>query len=165
MQQIDIIQWTARLALELIGQSGLGYSFDDLEEDSILHPYVSAAKQLSFVHLSTLYARILTDDHRSTANPSAIQNRIIMPTIVRLGTPQFRRFLVENSPSKTIKDLKALVDIFDNTSIEIFEAKKLAYKQGNEDLADQIEQGKDIISILSTSSFFPFKSSPDRKKN
>jgi len=52
-----------RLALEIIGQSGLGYSFDDLTEDTIPHPYVLAANQLAFVHLSNLYTRILTEGH------------------------------------------------------------------------------------------------------
>ena len=108
--------------------------------------------------MSTPYARILTDDNRSAANLSAIENRIIIPTIVRLGTPKFRRFLVESSPLKTIKDIKAFVDIFHNTSVEIYEAKKHAYKQGNKELAAQIEQGRDIISILSTPIFPPSSS-------
>lgn len=130
-EEIDIIHWTTRLALELIGQSGLGYSFDDLEEDSILHPYVLASKKLT-----------------STVTPSAIRTKIILPIILRLGTPHFRRFLVENSPLKSIRDVKALVDIFHNTSVEIYEAKKHAFQQGNEELAAQIEEGKDVISIL-----------------
>ena len=133
----------------------MGYSFDDLEEDSTLHPYVLAAKQLTFAHLSTLYARTLTEDHRSSVAPTAIQYKIIMPTIVRLGTPRFRRFLVENSPLKAVKDMKALVDIFHNTSVEIYETKKHAFQQGDEELSAQIGQGKDIISVLSTSISFP----------
>ena len=137
----------------------MGYSFDDLEEDSVVHPYVLAVKQLTFVYSSTLYARILTEDHRSAVIPSAIQYKIIMPTIARLGTPQFRRFLVENSPLKSVKDLKAVIDVFHNTSVEIYEAKKHAFQLGNEDLAAQIGKGKDIISILSTPiSFLQVKS-------
>ena len=137
----------------------MGYSFDDLEEDSILHPYVMAVKQLTFVHLSTLYARILTEDHRSAVTPSAIEYKIIMPAIARLGTPQFRRFLVENSPMKSVKDLKEVIEVFHNTSVEIYEAKKHALQQGNEELAAQIGKGKDIISILSTPiSFLQVKS-------
>lgn len=110
-----------------------------------------ASKQLTFVHLSTLYTRILTEDHRLTVDPTAIQQQIILPTIIRLGTPHFRRFLVENSPLKLIKDMKAIIDIFHNTSVEIYEAKKRAFQQGNEELAAQIGQGKDIISVLSIS--------------
>lgn len=51
--------------------------------------------------------------------------------------------------------MKALVDIFHNTSVEIYEAKKHAFQQGNEELAAQIEEGKDVISILSTPIYFP----------
>ena len=50
--------------------------------------------------------------------------------------------------------MKALIDIFHNTSVEIYEAKKHAFQQGNE-LAAQIGQGKDIITILSTQISFP----------
>ena len=54
-----------------------------------------------------------------------------------------------------IKDSKAFIDIFHNTSVEIFEAKKHAFQQGNEELTARIGQGKDIISILSTSISLP----------
>ena len=42
--QIDVTHWMARTALELIGQSGLGYTFDALTENAPEHPYVKAAK-------------------------------------------------------------------------------------------------------------------------
>ena len=32
-QDVDILRWVSRAALELIGQGGLGYSFDPLVED------------------------------------------------------------------------------------------------------------------------------------
>jgi len=44
--QIDIVSWMARTALELIGQSGLGYSFDSLAEDATPHPYSDSVKKL-----------------------------------------------------------------------------------------------------------------------
>ena len=34
------------MALELIGTSGLGFSFDSLAENTVPHPYGTAAKQL-----------------------------------------------------------------------------------------------------------------------
>lgn len=132
--EIDIIAWTTRLALELIGQSGLGYSFDDLTEDSKPHPYAVAAKQLT-----------------STVTPTAFQNILISFSILfatRLGSPRFRRFLVDHSPLKVVTDTKALIDIFHNTSVEIYESKKRALQEGSEELASHIGQGKDLISIL-----------------
>lgn len=44
--QVDVVNWMTRIALELIGQSGLGYSFDELTESSVPHEYGLAAKQL-----------------------------------------------------------------------------------------------------------------------
>ena len=44
--QIDLVSWMARTALELIGQSGLGYSFDSLTEDATPHPYSDSVKKL-----------------------------------------------------------------------------------------------------------------------
>lgn len=32
-QQLDILSWTTRIALEAIGRSGLGHSFDALVDD------------------------------------------------------------------------------------------------------------------------------------
>lgn len=47
--QVDMLAWMSRTALELIGQAGMGYSFDDLEDEANAHPYVQAIKGLSCV--------------------------------------------------------------------------------------------------------------------
>lgn len=44
--QVDVVNWMTRLALELIGQSGLGYSFDELTETSPQHKYGLMSKKL-----------------------------------------------------------------------------------------------------------------------
>ena len=43
--QIKILSWMTRTALELIGQSGFGYSFDDFTEDSTRSAYAVSVKQ------------------------------------------------------------------------------------------------------------------------
>jgi len=45
--QIDISPWLARTALELIGQSGFGYSFDPLTEGVVSHSYAFSVKQIA----------------------------------------------------------------------------------------------------------------------
>lgn len=45
----------SRAALELIGQGGLGYSFDPLTSDAVPHPYVRAIKGLGYVTPSIFY--------------------------------------------------------------------------------------------------------------
>ena len=46
-----MLSWMSRTALELIGQSGLGYSFDPLTEDSNQHIFSKSAKELVYVRL------------------------------------------------------------------------------------------------------------------
>lgn len=48
IEEIDILHWMGRTALELIGQGGLGYSFDPLVEDVSNH-FAEAVKNLVYV--------------------------------------------------------------------------------------------------------------------
>ena len=43
--------WLSRVSLELIGQAGIGVSFDTLSESSPPNEYMLAAKQLMYVSL------------------------------------------------------------------------------------------------------------------
>ena len=84
----------------------------------------------------------------------------LLPTLIKLGPPKFRRFIVDLMPFKNVRKLRDLVDIMHNTSVEIFESKKRALLEGDEAVRNQIGRGKDIISILSMVSVFrnPFLS-------
>lgn len=48
-QEVDVLRWMSRTALELIGQSGMGYSFDDLVDEHATHPYPESMKKFRFV--------------------------------------------------------------------------------------------------------------------
>jgi hypothetical protein len=73
----------------------------------------------------------------------------LLPTLMKLGSPSFRGFLVRLLPSKNIRQLCDIVDVMHNTSIEILESKRRALEEGNEGVGKQTGGGKDIISILS----------------
>lgn len=73
----------------------------------------------------------------------------LLPTLVKLGPPRFRRFLVDLLPFENVRRLRGIVDTLHNTSVEILEAKRHALVEGGEALAKQTGKGKDIISILS----------------
>lgn len=47
-QELDIMDWMSRVALELIGQGGLGYSFDALDE-GVKNEYAEAAREYTYV--------------------------------------------------------------------------------------------------------------------
>lgn len=49
--ELDTLVWLSRVSLELIGQAGIGVSFDTLSETSLPSAYMLAAKQLMYVSL------------------------------------------------------------------------------------------------------------------
>ncbi|KIM86621.1 hypothetical protein PILCRDRAFT_815850 [Piloderma croceum F 1598] len=128
-QKVDVLHWTTRTALEFIGQSGLGYSFDEFD-DGPANEYSLALKNLvPTIFLLAAYLRL-------------------MPILVKLGTPRFRRFLMGLVPHKAVRRTQEIVDVMDRTSIQIFEHKRLALQQGDEAVLKQVGRGKDIMSIL-----------------
>lgn len=73
----------------------------------------------------------------------------VMPRLTRIGTPAFRKFLVDLMPFEAIAGMKEIVNVLHDTSVLIFETKKKALAAGDEAVENQIGKGKDIISILS----------------
>ncbi|KAF8966256.1 cytochrome P450 [Flammula alnicola] len=130
-REIEIMSWMTRTALELIGQSGLGYSFDPLTEDAVPHPFSIAAKKLV-----------------PTFAKMAFSSTYLLAPLSKIGTPKFQRFVIDILPWKNLHEVRDVVDVLHNTSVEIFESKKKALVEGDEALAHQIGQGKDIMSIL-----------------
>ena len=72
----------------------------------------------------------------------------LLPICVKIGTPKFRRFILDILPWKNLHNLRDIIDVFHKTSVEIFEAKKKVLEEEGED-ASQQGHGKDIMSILS----------------
>ena len=59
-QELDMLAWLGRVALELIGQGALGYSFDPLVADRS-DTYADALKSLVYAaHFPSLTPRLLT---------------------------------------------------------------------------------------------------------
>lgn len=130
--EINILGWMTRTALELIGQSGFGYSFDSLEPDSAQHPFGVSLKNL----------------FRAVNHPAIILARVfIWPWVVNIGSPGFQRAVVNALPWKGLHDVRDMIDVMHTTSVEIFEATKRSLEKG-EDLSARIGGGKDIMSIL-----------------
>ncbi|KAF5351591.1 hypothetical protein D9758_007265 [Tetrapyrgos nigripes] len=130
-QEVDMMAWMSRTALELIGQSGLGYSFDPMTNDATEHTYSKMIKNLipTFGRLPVL--------------------RFYIMRIARyFGPPGFRRFLVNITPSKTLHQVRDMCDYMWALSEEIYQSKKKALAEGDEAVQNQIGRGKDIISIL-----------------
>lgn len=129
-QEIDMLHWVSRTALELVGQSALGYSFDELGPKSTPNEYSEAVKEFAPLMFKLQIPRML------------------LPYIVKLGPPRFRRFLVKLIPSANVQKARELSDIMYNTSVKIYEPKKQALERGDEAIVEQVGRGKDAMSIL-----------------
>ncbi|KAG2007200.1 cytochrome p450 [Coprinopsis cinerea AmutBmut pab1-1] len=132
-KDIDILAWMTRTALELIGQSGLGYSFDPMTEDGEEHPYSVSVKLLVPALHKLNFSRF-----------------VLLPLVYNIGPARFRRFVVDILSIfwGNLRRVRDIVDIITNTSVTIYEEKKKALAEGDEALQNQIGRGKDIISIL-----------------
>ena len=73
----------------------------------------------------------------------------LTPLLVKIGSPKFRRFIIDLIPWKTLHQIRDISDIIHNTAVEIINSKKRALEDGDEAVERQIGQGKDILSILS----------------
>lgn len=130
-QEIDLLSWTSRTALEMVGQCGFGYSFDSLATDATPHPYSVSVKELMPAILRVLFVR-----------------SYLLAPAVKIGSPRFRRFMVNLLPWKNLHDLRDIVDTMYKTSVEIFESKKRAMMGGDDAVATQIGREKDLLSTL-----------------
>ncbi|TDL20266.1 cytochrome P450 [Rickenella mellea] len=130
-QEIDLYDWMSRTTLEMIAQAGLGYSIDSLEPES---------------DSPTTYGKLIKHLIPSAFKLSTF--RLFLPFLVKLGPPAFRRFLLDISPSRDLHQLKETVDVMHQTSTDIFQRKKMSFDEGDEHTLRQVDEGRDIMSIL-----------------
>ncbi|EMD31882.1 hypothetical protein CERSUDRAFT_88470 [Gelatoporia subvermispora B] len=128
-REIDVLSWMGRAALELIGQGGLGYSFDPLAKDAS-DPLGEAIKSLlpNVSKLPTL--------------------RRIVPYVCDWGTPRLRRMIVERFPNERVQAVVKAVDQIDAKCWEIFRLRKKSLEAGEKSTMHEIAEGKDILSVL-----------------
>ncbi|KAL5524315.1 hypothetical protein ACEPAF_9455 [Sanghuangporus sanghuang] len=126
---IDVMNWTSRAALEYVGQGGLGYSFDALDE-SQTNEYSDALKDFQpLLFRLDLFLRIL-------------------PEAVKVGSSAFRRKVIAMVPWAPVKSLVKIVDTIERHSKDILQRKRVALMKGDKGLKAQIGNGKDVMSVL-----------------
>ncbi|TFY67960.1 hypothetical protein EVJ58_g1307 [Rhodofomes roseus] len=128
-KDVDVHDWMGRTALELVGQGGLGYSFDTLVEDS-KDEYGQALKRFAPL-VSTV----------------SLVGGVVSPS---MKLPKWlRRTIVESFPAGTrIERLKKVVDTMDGNARAIYTAKRCSLEKGDAEVVKQVSAGKDIISVL-----------------
>ena len=81
--------------------------------------------------------------------------RRILPYLPEIGPPAFRAKLVDLFPHEGVQDVKRFIDTVHSRSVEIYRGKLRALELGDEAVAKQVGEGKDIMSILSPFSLPP----------
>ncbi|KAI1794332.1 cytochrome P450 [Ganoderma leucocontextum] len=128
-KEINLVNWMGRTALELIGQAGLGYSFDSLTEES-LDTYGGALKTFvpSLYNLA-LYLQF-------------------WPYIEAAIPLSLRRLIADKLPHKGFQQLRRVVNTMYDRSLDIYNEKKAAVAKGDEGVKQLFREGKDLMSIL-----------------
>ena len=147
-----MLSWMSRASLELIGQGGLGYSFDPLIED-IPNPLGDAIKALPWANCSTS-SILLTHAYPwnallySATLWKVPYFRQFSPHLTRIFPESFLRWALRMVPGEGVQQLSSIIDILQTQAREIFYSKKAALGSGDEALLQQVGEGKDLMSVL-----------------
>ncbi|EIW61057.1 cytochrome P450 [Trametes versicolor FP-101664 SS1] len=126
---IDVNGWMARTTLEMLGQAGLGYSFDNFIDDST-DAYGESLK-LFFPIMSRIPLLSIAVPKLSYVLPDWLIHKLL--------------HLV---PHRDFKRMMEISDTMARRSLEIINEKKSALLKGDDALVHQVGEGKDIMSLL-----------------
>jgi hypothetical protein len=138
----------SRTALELIGQSGFGYSFDGLKEDSVPIPLLPVSSVLSELVVICLTVLDINIPPKWAVKGLVFARLYLLPTLSRIGTPQIPELRGEAPAMEIHTRNRGASGCMHNTSVEIIKSRKMALEEGKEAMDRQVGRGKDIISIL-----------------
>ncbi|KAI0048972.1 cytochrome P450 [Auriscalpium vulgare] len=129
-QEIDLMQWFSRLALELVAQGGMGYTFNSLDPHHDGNEFGRAIKE----YLPTL------------GKVMVIRN--VFPPVKRIVPAMIRTFIGRRIPWPALSHLMHQTDVMHGNTKVIFDEKKALLDLGDSEMVSQIGEGKDVISIL-----------------
>ncbi|KAI0056909.1 cytochrome P450, partial [Artomyces pyxidatus] len=128
-QEIDVMDWFSRLALELISQGGFGYTFDSLNPEGTENAFGTAIKAY-------------------IPNLSSLQGfRSALPLVSRWPS-RIRRFGAKFLPLPALTRIIQVSDVMHENTKKVFDEKKALLANGDDEFVNQVGEKKDIISSL-----------------
>ncbi|KAJ7729174.1 cytochrome P450 [Mycena metata] len=128
-QELDLNNILCRTSLELIGQTGIGYSFDPM---------------LPGKERTDQYARALKG-----LLPAAFKLGIwlpLLPAILKIPSRAFLRLMISVLPLPALRETRDLVDFMAANALKLVQERKEAIRNGTVEVKDD---AKDIMSLLS----------------
>jgi hypothetical protein len=146
-----MLAWMSRVSLELIGQAGIGVSFDALAETTPPSEYMRASNRLMYIlAFFTLFVTSLQETN-DRIRPLWLQLQGFMrfiPSIVDMGPPTLRGFLAKIAPHRDIRKLRKIVYLLYDTNKSLYQQRVDAVTQAEKNGTGQ-GPGRDIVSVLS----------------
>ncbi|KAG8795730.1 cytochrome P450-dit2 [Ceratobasidium sp. 428] len=141
---IDVFPWMTAAALELVGEAGLGYSFDSFKGKR--NEYSVAIKDIVFV-ASTI--NLVADAHAPGRRffIKVIPFSALLPYIYNIGTPSFRRWVLQHAPISSVQKLLQAAKLQNNQAEEVLRARQALLASGG-DLTSEAGRGRDIMTLL-----------------
>ena len=78
--------------------------------------------------------------------------RTFLPHIPKIGSSAWRRKVLEMIPIQSIKTATAMVDVMHSAGQKIIRETNEALEKGDDAVHELVSEGKDIMSVLCTSS-------------
>ncbi|CAE6421906.1 unnamed protein product [Rhizoctonia solani] len=141
-KEVDILKGATAATLDAVGEIGFGYSFDSFGEQR--NHYSDSIQELtqSLIRIGPL-----------------IQ---LLPYVHQLGTPAFRRWILELAPSSAIQQLRLAVKTQNEQANNILRARQELISSGV-DMSSEAGRGRDIITLLMKEQAAGSKTSIDRE--
>ncbi|KAI0270680.1 cytochrome P450 [Gloeopeniophorella convolvens] len=127
-QEVNIVEWMSRLALELVGQAGLGYNFGTL--DGRNDEYCRAVGEW-FPTMSSL-----------------IVPRNLFPYAYKAFPAWFLKIAGRMLPWERLNHVMDIAEMMTTNATRIYETKKRLLEEGDDATVKQVSEGRDIISLL-----------------
>lgn len=81
---------------------------------------------------------------------------VVFPLATKFNCPRVKRYIVDHIPMQRVQEIKDLVDIMHNTSLDIIKVKRDSLNSSDPKVLAEIMEKNDIISILSEHFFLVF---------
>jgi cytochrome P450 len=127
-QEVNMADWNGRLALELLGQAGLGYSFGILEGRN------------------NEFCRVLKEWVPALSSLAVYRN--LFPFVYKVFHPKFMKFVGRMLPWPRLNHLMDLAEAMNTQASRVYETKKRLLESDDDVTAKQVGEGKDLISLL-----------------